>query len=302
MHQCQRALEIGLGQIGIVFAELIGEEHALVDDGAAGQRRRVIAGEAAVAAQVDRLRNRLANDVKPAFEVIFAFYMRATADEHLHVGRLRRLDGFAERGIVGRHIAPAQQRQLFGLDLVGDDALDDFAPGLFPRHEKRADRVVAGLRQRKAEVLRLAREEGVRNLHQDAGAVAGARIGADSAAMFEIAENADRVGDDLMRFLALDIGDEADAAGILLQRQVVKAFGGRAPGMLARGFKRFRGRVRRQRIRHDVFALELRPAHLSPLAPARASSSSSAHLGRSRHPPGHRAGRMTHSKGNERLS
>jgi hypothetical protein len=102
----------------------------------------------------------------------------------------------------------------------------------------------------------------VRNLHQDAGAVAGARIGADSAAMFEIAENADRVGDDLMRFLALDIGDEADAAGILLQRQVVKAFGGRAPGMLARGFKRFRGRVRRQRIRHDVFALELRPAHL----------------------------------------
>src|SRR6266436_1021671 len=54
-------------------------------------------------------------------------------------------------------------------------------------------------------------------------------------------------------------------------------FAGRAPGMLARGFKRFRGRVRRQRIRHDVFALELRPAHLSPLAPARASSSSSAH-------------------------
>src|ERR1035441_2145844 len=143
--------------------------------------------------------------------------------------------------------------------------------------------------------FRRMREECVRNLHQDAGAVAGARIGADRAAMFEIAENADRVRDDLMRLLALDIGDEADAAGILLQRQVVKAFGGRAPGMLARGFKRFRGRVRRQRIRHDAFALELRPAHLSPLAPARASSSSSAHLGRSRHPPGHRAGRMTHS-------
>jgi hypothetical protein len=38
----------------------------------------------------------------------------------------------------------------------------------------------------------------VRDLHQNAGAVAGARIGADGAAMFEVAENADRVGDDLM--------------------------------------------------------------------------------------------------------
>jgi hypothetical protein len=55
----------------------------------------------------------------------------------------------------------------------------------------------------------------VRDLHQDAGAVAGARIGADGTAMFEVAENADRVGDDLMGLLALDVGDETDAAGIL---------------------------------------------------------------------------------------
>ena len=160
--------------------------------------------------------------------------MRAAADEHLHVGRLGRLDGFAERGIVGRHVAPAEQRQLLGLDLVGDDALDDFAPGLFLRHEQRADRVVAGLRQREAELLGLAREEGVRNLHQDAGAVAGARIGADRAAMLEIAENADRVGDDLMRLLALDVGDEADAAGILLEAGIVEAFGGRPPACASR--------------------------------------------------------------------
>jgi len=31
MHQRQRALEIRFTEIGIVFAELIGEEHALVD-------------------------------------------------------------------------------------------------------------------------------------------------------------------------------------------------------------------------------------------------------------------------------
>jgi hypothetical protein len=115
----------------------------------------------------------------------------------------------------------------------------------------------------------------VRNLHQDAGAVAGARVGADRAAMLEIAENAERVGDDLVRFLALDIGDEADAAGILFQRGIVETLGGRAPAELAQDFFtqqdffaqrtliRFRGRGRRQRITDDVLALELRPAHLA---------------------------------------
>src|SRR6516164_4942115 len=119
----------------------------------------------------------------------------------------------------------------------------------------------------------------MRDLHQDAGAVAGARIGTHSATMFQIAENVERVRNDLMRLLALDIGDEADAAGILFQRDVVEAFGGGPPGMLtkimltngglrhtglehaARIASRFASRGRRQRIRHDLFALELRPAH-----------------------------------------
>src|SRR5664279_4376747 len=65
----------------------------------------------------------------------------------------------------------------------------------------------------------------MRNLHQDAGAVAGARI--------------------------------------------VETLGRRPPAMLARGLRLFRGRGRRQYIRHDVFALELRPAHLSPLNKAK---------------------------------
>ena len=49
---------------------------------------------------------------------------------------------------------------------------------LVARHEHVADGVVAGLRQldleRRADLL----QEGVRNLHQDAGAVAGERVGA----------------------------------------------------------------------------------------------------------------------------
>jgi hypothetical protein len=62
----------------------------------------------------------------------------------------------------------------------------------------------------------------VRHLHENARAVAHARIGADRAAMLEIAENAQAVFDELMRLAALDVGDETDAAGILVECRIVK--------------------------------------------------------------------------------
>ena len=54
----------------------------------------------------------------------------------------------------------------------------------------------------------------MRDLHQDAGAVADQRIGADGAAMLEVLEDRRRVLDDLRATCALQVGDEADAAGI----------------------------------------------------------------------------------------
>ena len=91
------------------------------------------------------------------------------------------------------------------------------------RQEQRADGVVPGRRQRKAELGRFLGEELVRRLHQNAGAVAGARIGADRAAMFEIDQDGQRVFDDLVRFAAFDIGNKSDPAGILFQRRIKQA-------------------------------------------------------------------------------
>ena len=71
----------------------------------------------------------------------------------------------------------------------------------------------------------------MRNLHQDAGAVAGARVGADRAAVLEVQQNGQRVFDDLVRLASLDVGDEADAAGILVERGIVEAACGRHAGI-----------------------------------------------------------------------
>ena len=165
-----------------------------------------------------------------ALEIVLGELLLALPDEDLQVHGLGRLHRLAERRIVGRHLAPAEHAQpLADRDLLVDVA-DRLAPFRIARHEQKADGVFAGRRQREAELGGLAGEELVRDLHQDAGAVAGARIGADRAAMLEVEQDRQRVLDDLVRLAALDVGNEPDAAGILVERRIIKTARARTPG------------------------------------------------------------------------
>src|SRR5262245_14534637 len=136
--------------------------------------------------------------------------------------RLGRLDGLAERRIVRRHVAPSEQRHAHTLDRLRVDVAVDLTPVRVARHEQRADSVFAGLGQFETELVCGLGEELVRNLNENSGAITGARISADRAAMFEVAKDRERVVDDLVRLAALDVGDEADAARILLERRIIK--------------------------------------------------------------------------------
>ena len=231
MHQRERAFEIRIVQVWIVGAELVGEEHPLVDHRAARDRYRVIAGGAALATAIDRIRDRLAQDVEPALEFILRHLLLAAADEHLHVLRFGRLDRLAERRVVGRHVAPAEQRQLLARNDLRVDVTDNLPPVRVLRHEQIADGIFAGGRQFESKLGSLLRKELVRHLHQNAGAVTHARIGADRAAVLEIAKNAQSIFDELVRLAALDVGDETDAAGILIERRIVETLRQRRAGI-----------------------------------------------------------------------
>ncbi len=231
VHERERTREIRIVQVGIVGAELVGEEHAFVDNGPAGDRHRVIARQPALAPRIDSARNPFAQHVEPALELVLALDLLAAADEHLLVHRFGRLDGPAERRVVGRDVAPAEQRHALFLDILGVDVANDLPPVRVARHEQIADSIFAGFGQLEAEPVGLLHEEGMRDLHQDAGAVARARVGADRAAVLQIAQDGERVLDQLLRLAALDVGDEADAAGILLERRIVKSLRRRQAGI-----------------------------------------------------------------------
>jgi hypothetical protein len=64
------------------------------------------------------------------------------------------------------------------------------------------------------------------DLDQHAGAIAGAWIAAAGAPVRQVDQNLDAFEDDIVRLLALEIGNEANSAGIVLVARVVKALRG----------------------------------------------------------------------------
>ena len=169
---------------------------------------------------VQRARDGLAQNIEPPLEFVLRGDLASAPEKDLHVPGLGRLDRFAERRVVGRDVAPAEDFHAFLCDdrRVG---VGDFSPPcVVVRQEQRADGVMPGRRQREAKFGCFLGEEFVRRLHQDAGAVAGARIGADRAAMFEVDQDGQRVLDDLVRLAPLDVGNETDAAGSLFLRRI----------------------------------------------------------------------------------
>ena len=67
----------------------------------------------------------------------------------------------------------------------------------------------------------------MRDLRQNAATVAKCGIGADSAPMVEIAQDLQAFLENVVRLSVLHIGDETDAAGIMLHRWVIETMGTR---------------------------------------------------------------------------
>ena len=108
-------------------------------------------------------------------------------------------------------------------DLVFEDVHAATAIVFVTWQKHTADAVLAGLRKLDVARLAFATEERIRQLNQDAGAVARQRIAAAGAAMHEVQKDIDSLFDDVVRRSAGDVGDEADATGVVLVARVVES-------------------------------------------------------------------------------
>ena len=87
--------------------------------------------------------------------------------------------------------------------------------------EEEAGPVVAFGRQEDVLLFTDLPEEVVGDLDEDARAVAGVDLAAAGAAVLQVLERDDPVPDDLVRLLAIQPHDKADAAGVVLVLRVV---------------------------------------------------------------------------------
>ena len=220
VDDAQGRLHALVAQVGVEGVELLGGEHALVDQRAARQRREVDPGLVLGA---------LAQAEGEAVEVDAAARLAGGGREHELEGRHGAARHGAEDVRVDRDLAPAQD----GEALFNRERLDRGLRlrGLvgFDGQERHAHDVRAGLRQLEAIDLIAGDlpEEPVGHLHEHAGAVAGVGFTADGTAVVEVAQRGEAVGDDLVAGHAGEGRDHGDAARVVLVLRVVQALRGR---------------------------------------------------------------------------
>ena len=223
MDQREGADEARVAQVLVIGAELAHQNHALVDDGAAGHGDRIEFRHVAAGQRIDGVGDALAGEIELTLEVILVLRSSAIGHENLTHHGLDGLHGLAKVRIVHGDVAPADQGQAFLRELRGDDLFRLGAGRVVAGHEELTDAIVLGGWQGHAQARAFLHEEVMGDLDEDAAAVAELGIRAHRAAMVEIEQDLQALLNDCVGLAVVHVGDEADAAGILAMGGIKKA-------------------------------------------------------------------------------
>ena len=197
-------------QVRIEGRELFGQEHALVDQRPAGQRTDVEVANVFLARAV---LDPLPDDEQVALE-FFHIRVGGPFDHDLLDLGPRGGRFFSQGRKIDRNLAPA----INGITELQDFSLNDkpaaflgFQIGARQECHTHRNRPVAGGVTGAADMIA---EKVLRDFDQDAGAVPGHAVGIDRASVPQRLQSLDPGFDNLAARLAVDRGDQTDAAGI----------------------------------------------------------------------------------------
>ncbi len=122
------------------------------------------------------------------------------------------------------HLAPAKHPLALGGNRLLQQTLKSPSRLLLARQEAHQHPVAAARGQLEFD---LGPQQLVGHLHEDAGAVAGTRVGTVGPAMLEVLQGLDRHRDHLMRGRIVQACDHADATRVVLEARVVESDGRR---------------------------------------------------------------------------
>ena len=178
-----------------------------------------------------------ADDVQGALERRRVVHVQIHAErryKELANGGTRRARRDADVALVHGHVTPAKDAAPALGDQAFDTTLGVETAFVVRREEHHADVIGTDFGQTNAQTAACAPEKGVWDLHEHSRAVARLGVGGDGAAMREVLEQLERAANDLRRALALCVGNESDAAAIVLVRGIVQALPAHAVGEVVR--------------------------------------------------------------------
>ena len=204
-------------QIKVIGTDLVSQEQAFVDHGAAGHAGHVIFFAVRQVQILDGGTGSFANDIQLAFQSVLHDDVVSTANKNLLQDRLF----FAHRGrhghfTVHRHIAPAQQHLAFRFHSTFKRLLARQARGVFFRQKHHAHAVFAGGRQRDRLLGHFFTVQRIRQLNQNASAIAHQLVSTHSTPMVQVFKNFQALLHDRMRLVTLDVRDKTHAASVML--------------------------------------------------------------------------------------
>ena len=223
MNERHGRFDGGVVEVDEEAAHLRGDQHTLVHDGARAHGAHIEDLVAQGKLSVGLLLDGAAAHIQTALEGVARRRVVRTAQEglqdsgHAGAGRL------AQVVRVDRHLAPKEQRHAgLGAALLKHAAGILYALVVL-REEQHGHAIVALCRQNLAALLSLFAKKMMRNLEQDAGAVAGVLLESRTAAVLQVDQNGQRVVQNLVMALAVDIGKRANATCILIEFGAIKA-------------------------------------------------------------------------------
>ena len=216
-------LDGGVVEIDEKAAHLRGDQHALVHDGARAHGAHIEDLVAQGELRIGLFFDGAAAHVQTALKGIAGGRVVRTAQEGLQDSRHAGTGRLAQVVRVDRHLAPKEQRHA-GLGA----ALLEHAAGILYalvilREEQHGHAIVALCRQNLAALLSLFTEKVMRNLEQDASAVAGVLLESRAAAVLQVDQNGQCIIQNLVMALTVDIGKRADATCIVVEFGAIKA-------------------------------------------------------------------------------
>ena len=226
MHQGQGRLEALVAQVVEEVAELRGGEHPLVDQRPTRQRREVHRGGAVGVEHL--VLDPLAHDVGEPVQGDVMAVAVDVGQEQLAERRHGVERGGADARRVDRDGAPPEHLgALLGADLL-DRGGGRISGGIARGQERGPDGVGTPFGQVERQD---SAEEGVGDLNQDAGAVAGVRLCPGRAPVVEVAQRGEALGDQVVAGAAVEVAHEGDAAGVVFGFGAVEAHrSGALPG------------------------------------------------------------------------